>query len=110
MVFNLLRKVASEFWQPNLKDQISFEPGLGAYQGLAQKMKVAFSRIVASLCRSEGSRAKPNPAPNPGTHQRKALRINSLALANDFANEMATFRSRCGNSLRIDVCDTIQIC
>ena len=46
--------------------QISFQPGFGAYQGLAQKIKVPFSRI---FCSFEGSRAISKPAPNPGTHQ-----------------------------------------
>ena len=41
----------------------------GAYQGLAQKMKVPFSRISAYFCSFEGSREISKPAPNPGTHQ-----------------------------------------
>ena len=49
--------------------QISCEPGFGAYQGLAQKIKVPFSRIFPSFCSSEGSRAISKPEPNPGTHQ-----------------------------------------
>ena len=37
-----------------------------------------------------------------------ALRRNSLANANGFANEIAKFHSRCGNSLRMDVCGKIR--
>ena len=48
--------------------QICFEPGFGAYQGLAQKVKVPFLGVLC-FCSSEGSRAKTKPAPNPGTHQ-----------------------------------------
>ena len=52
--------------------QISFEPGFGAYQGLAQKIKVPFSRIFSvflQFCGFEGdfrTRAKPRYAPNSG--------------------------------------------
>ena len=37
-----------------------------------------------------------------------APRIDSLAIANGFANEVAEIRCRCGNSLRMDVCDKIR--
>ena len=50
-------------------NQISFEPGFGAYQGLAQKIKVPFSGFSPSFCSFGGSRAISKPAPNPGTHQ-----------------------------------------
>ena len=52
--------------------QISFEPGFGAYQSLAQKIKVAFSRIVSFFLQFWGfeddfkTRAKPRYAPNSG--------------------------------------------
>ena len=58
------------FWF--LNPQISFEPGFGAYQSLAQKIKVAFSRIFSfflQFCGFEGdfkTRAKPRCAPNSG--------------------------------------------
>ena len=38
----------------------------------------------------------------------ETLRRNSLANASGFANEMAEIRSRCRNSLRMDVCDKIR--
>ena len=53
----------------DLSLSLSFEPGFGAHQGLAQKIKVPFSRISSSFCSSEGSRAISKPVPNPGTHQ-----------------------------------------
>ena len=37
-----------------------------------------------------------------------ALRSNALANANGFANEMRKFCPRCGNSLRMEVCDKIR--
>ena len=52
--------------------QISFEPGFGAYQGLAQKIKVPFSRIFSFFLQFLGfkgdfkTRAKPRYAPNSG--------------------------------------------
>ena len=49
--------------------QISFEPGLGAYQGLAQKWECPFPRFSAYFWSCEGSRAFSKPAPHPGTHQ-----------------------------------------
>ena len=49
--------------------QISFEPGFGAYQGLAQKRKVPLQGFCAYFCSFEGSKAVSKPAPNPGTHQ-----------------------------------------
>ena len=51
------------------KNQISFKPGLGAYQSLAQKIKVAFSRIFSFFLQFEGFRPISKLAPNPGTHQ-----------------------------------------
>ena len=48
-------------------------------------------------------------APSPQQEAANSpLRRNSLANANGFANEMANLRSRCGNSLRMDVCDKIR--
>ena len=52
--------------------RISFEPGFGAYQGLAQKIEVAFSRIFSFFLQFWGfegdfkTRAKPRYAPNSG--------------------------------------------
>ena len=52
--------------------QISFEPGFGAYQGLAQKIKVPFFRIFSFFLQFRGfegdfkTRAKPRYAPNSG--------------------------------------------
>ena len=49
-----------------------FEPGFGAYQGLAQKIKVPFSRIFSFFLQFRGfegdftTRAKPRYAPNSG--------------------------------------------
>ena len=51
------------------RNQISFEPWFGAYQGLAQKMKAPFSMISGYFRSFEGSRAISKPEPNPGTHQ-----------------------------------------
>ena len=51
---------------------ISFEPGFGAYQGLAQKIEVPFSRIFRLFLQFEGSRANSKPAPNLGAHQTPA--------------------------------------
>ena len=52
--------------------QISFKPGFGAYQSLAQKIKVPFSRIFSFFLQFWGfegdfkTRAKPRYAPNSG--------------------------------------------
>ena len=61
----------------NAYDQISFEPGLGAYQGLAQIIKVPFS---------EGSRAISKPTPSPGTHQNL---VEGLSDMKEFAGRQA---------------------
>ena len=56
----------------NTNLQISFEPGLGAYQSLAQKMRVPFSKIFSFSLQFWGfegdfkARAKPRCAPNSG--------------------------------------------
>ena len=53
-----------------LSSDLSFEPGFGAYQDLAQKTQVPFcTNFCAYFCSFEGSRAISKPAPNPGTHQ-----------------------------------------
>ena len=54
--------------ESGLQDKISFEPGFGAYQSLAQKIKAPFSRIF-SFFSFEGLRAISKPAANPGVHQ-----------------------------------------
>ena len=52
--------------------QISFEPGFAAYQSLAQKIKVSFSRFFSFFLQFWGfegdfkTRAKPRYAPNSG--------------------------------------------
>ena len=59
----ILLKLPPEF-------QISFEPEFGAYQGLAQKIKVPFFQDFSpSFCSFQGLRANSKPAPSPGTHQ-----------------------------------------
>ena len=61
-----------EFEGGGAKYQISFEPGFGAYQGLAQKIKVPFSRIFCLFLQFGGfegdfkTHAKPRYAPNSG--------------------------------------------
>ena len=65
--------VATSLRQPHFLTnmvQISFEPGFGACQGLAQKIKAPFSLVFRfSFLSFEGARAISKPAPNPGTHQ-----------------------------------------
>ena len=57
---------------PTDSAQISLEPGCGAHQSLAQKIKVPFSRIVSFFLQFGGfegnfkTRAKPLYAPNSG--------------------------------------------
>ena len=52
--------------------QISFEPGFGAYQRLAQKIKVSFSKSFSFFLQFGGfegvfkTRAKPRYAPKSG--------------------------------------------
>ena len=52
--------------------QMSFEPGFGAYQSLAQKIKVPFAMIFFFFLQFGGfegdvkTRAKPRYAPNSG--------------------------------------------
>ena len=59
-------------WELFFKLQISSEPGFGAYQSLAQKIKVPFSRILCLFLQFGGlegdfkTRAKPGYAPNSG--------------------------------------------
>ena len=62
-------EIASDFRDKSKQSDLSFEPGFGAYQSLAQKMKVPFSMISLSFCSFEGSSPISKPAPNPGTHQ-----------------------------------------
>ena len=46
-----------------------FSQGLGAYQSVAQKIKVPFPGFSPSFCSFEGLRAISKPEPNPDTHQ-----------------------------------------
>ena len=61
------------------RSQISFKPGFGAYQSLAQKIKVPFPGFSPSFCSFEGSRAISKPAPNPGTHQTPVETLSECA-------------------------------
>ena len=59
-----------DFLRPRAEGQISFKPGFGAYQSLAQKIKVPFSMIFFFFLQFRGfegdfkTRAKPRYAPN----------------------------------------------
>ena len=59
--------------------QISFEPGFGAYQGLApKKQKCPCPGSSPSFCSSESLGAISKPAPTPGTHQTPVEKLSNL--------------------------------
>ena len=58
--------------------QISSEPGFGAYQSLAEKIKVPFFGTLSSFCSFEGSRAMSKPTPNPGRHQTPIETVSNI--------------------------------
>ena len=76
------------------KNAISFEPGFGAYEDLAQKIRVPFSRIFSFfLCSFEGSRAISKPAPNPSVHQTPVETLSESQKLNQCLNCFAVIES-----------------